>query len=48
MLRTGWKDVLILVRISVLYGILYLCFVAYPIVFQQHRGWGSGIAGLAL
>jgi hypothetical protein len=30
-----------------IYGILYLCFVAYPIVFEQHRGWSPGIAGLA-
>ncbi|KAI6360930.1 hypothetical protein MCOR25_006580 [Pyricularia grisea] len=33
--------------ISLIYGILYLCFVAYPIVFSQHRGWGPGISGLA-
>ncbi|KAI1849813.1 hypothetical protein JX266_004762 [Neoarthrinium moseri] len=33
--------------ISLIYGILYLCFVAYPIVFQQYRGWGPGISGLA-
>ncbi|KAH8886497.1 MFS general substrate transporter [Thozetella sp. PMI_491] len=33
--------------ISIIYGILYLCFVAYPIVFSQHRGWGPGISGLA-
>ena len=33
--------------ISIVYGILYLCFVAYPIVFSQHRGWGPGISGLA-
>ncbi|KAH7157168.1 major facilitator superfamily domain-containing protein [Dactylonectria macrodidyma] len=33
--------------ISVIYGILYLCFVAYPIVFAQHRGWNSGMAGLS-
>lgn len=26
---------------------LYLCFVAYPIVFSQHRGWPAGISGLA-
>ncbi|KAI0380487.1 polyamine transporter 3 [Hypomontagnella monticulosa] len=35
------------VWISLIYGILYLCFVAYPIVFSQHRGWGPGISGLA-
>ena len=34
-------------RISVVYGILYLCFVAYPIVFTEGRGWSSGVSGLA-
>lgn len=34
-------------RISLIYGILYLCFVAYPIVFSQDRGWSPGITGLA-
>ncbi|KAK4192237.1 major facilitator superfamily domain-containing protein [Podospora australis] len=33
--------------ISVIYGILYLCFVAYPIVFTQHRGWSVSLSGLA-
>ncbi|KAI0179769.1 polyamine transporter 3 [Hypoxylon sp. FL1284] len=33
--------------ISLVYGILYLCFVAYPIVFTQYRGWGPGITGLS-
>ncbi|KAJ9096134.1 hypothetical protein QFC20_006509 [Naganishia adeliensis] len=33
--------------IGIVYGILYLCFVAYPIVFRQERGWSAGIAGLA-
>ncbi|KAH8668856.1 major facilitator superfamily transporter [Xylariales sp. PMI_506] len=33
--------------ISLVYGILYLCFVAYPIVFEQYRGWSPGISGLA-
>ncbi|KAI6779947.1 putative transporter-like protein [Emericellopsis cladophorae] len=33
--------------VSLVYGILYLCFVAYPIVFSQHRGWAPGLAGLA-
>jgi hypothetical protein len=27
--------------------VLYLCFVAYPIVFSQGRGWAPGISGLA-
>ena len=30
-----------------IYGILYLCFVAYPIVFSQIRGWTPGFSGLA-
>ena len=27
------------VYIAVIYGILYLCFVAYPLVFTGIRGW---------
>ncbi|KAI0509488.1 major facilitator superfamily domain-containing protein [Xylaria bambusicola] len=33
--------------ISIVYGILYLCFVAYPLVFSQHRGWSPGLTGLS-
>lgn len=33
--------------ISLVYGILYLCFVAYPIVFTKLRGWSPGFTGLA-
>ena len=33
--------------IAIVYGILYLCFVAYPIIFTQYRGWSAGMAGLA-
>ncbi|KAI1130674.1 major facilitator superfamily domain-containing protein [Nemania abortiva] len=33
--------------ISIVYGILYLCFVAYPIIFTDHRGWGPGLTGLS-
>lgn len=33
--------------IAVVYGILYLCFVAYPIVFSDMRGWSPGITGLS-
>ena len=32
---------------ALVYGILYLCFVAYPIVFNELRGWSPGIGGLA-
>ncbi|QMW46701.1 hypothetical protein G4B11_010156 [Aspergillus flavus] len=33
--------------IAIAYGILYLCFVAYPIAFQTERGWSPGIGGLS-
>ena len=33
--------------VAIVYGILYLCFVAYPIVFSEIRGWSIGISGLA-
>lgn len=32
---------------AIIYGVLYLEFEAYPIVFQQLRGWNSGEGGLA-
>ncbi|KIV82321.1 hypothetical protein, variant [Exophiala sideris] len=35
------------VYISLIYGILYLCFVAYPIVFTEGRGWSVGLSGLS-
>ena len=35
------------VYIALVYGILYLCFVAYPIVFTDMRGWTPGFSGLA-
>ncbi|TFK51411.1 MFS general substrate transporter [Heliocybe sulcata] len=33
--------------IAIVYGILYLEFTAFPIVFQQERGWTPGQGGLA-
>jgi len=33
--------------IALIYGILYLCFVAYPIVFTELRGWSPGFTGLS-
>ncbi|KAH8697090.1 putative MFS multidrug transporter [Talaromyces proteolyticus] len=33
--------------VGVVYGILYLCFTSYPIVFRDIRGWGLGVSGLA-
>ncbi|KAK1008669.1 hypothetical protein LTR91_003028 [Friedmanniomyces endolithicus] len=35
------------VYIALVYGILYLCFVAYPIVFSELRGWSPSMSGLA-
>lgn len=31
---------------AVVFGTLYLCFAAFPIVFAQQRGWPQGISGL--
>ena len=35
------------VYIALVYGVMYLCFVSYPIVFSELRGWTSGMTGLA-
>ncbi|KAH3976917.1 hypothetical protein HBI25_213690 [Parastagonospora nodorum] len=32
--------------IALVYGVLYLCFVSYPIVFGELRGWTPGFIGL--
>ncbi|CAD6442365.1 2da8f1e7-d2ce-4e5d-acb0-3d818a9ca3bf [Sclerotinia trifoliorum] len=32
---------------ALVYGVLYLCFVAYPLAYQKYRGWSPGIGGLA-
>ncbi|PFH56017.1 hypothetical protein XA68_17191 [Ophiocordyceps unilateralis] len=32
---------------AIIYGTLYMCFAAFPIVFQQGRGWKPGTGGLA-
>ncbi|KAL7809928.1 major facilitator superfamily domain-containing protein [Trichoderma gracile] len=37
---------LISLYMSVLYGLLYMFFVAYPIVFQEGKGWSAGTTGL--
>lgn len=37
---------LISVYMSVLYGLLYMFFVAYPIIFQKRKGYSAGITGL--
>ncbi|KAJ6003204.1 hypothetical protein N7451_005751 [Penicillium sp. IBT 35674x] len=33
--------------VGVVYAVLFLCFVAYPIVFEELRGWSPGLAGLS-
>lgn len=37
---------LISVYMSVLYGLLYMFFVAYPIVYQKGKGWSASSTGL--
>lgn len=37
---------LLSIYIAIVYGTLYLLFGAYPIVFQQTRGWSEGVGGL--
>ncbi|KAI2636308.1 polyamine transporter 1 [Hypomontagnella submonticulosa] len=32
---------------AIVYGTLYMMFAAFPIVFQQYRGWSPGVGGLA-
>ncbi|EME88247.1 uncharacterized protein MYCFIDRAFT_159481 [Pseudocercospora fijiensis CIRAD86] len=38
---------LLSVYMAIIYGTLYMCFGAFPIVYQQYRGWSPGIGGLA-
>ena len=38
--------VLITIYIAIIYGILYLFFEAYPIAFQEVRGWNDGVGAL--
>lgn len=38
---------LISIYMAILYGTLYMLFGAFPIVYQQQRGWSQGIGGLA-
>lgn len=34
------------IYLSFIYGILYLFFEAFPISFQEQRGWNTGVGGL--
>ena len=38
---------LLSIYMSIIYATLYLCFAAFPIVFQEGRGWNAGQGGLA-
>ncbi|XMA08791.1 hypothetical protein WAI453_001582 [Rhynchosporium graminicola] len=35
------------IYMAIIYGTLYLMFGAFPIVYQQQRGWSAGIGGLS-
>ncbi|KAF2015544.1 MFS general substrate transporter [Aaosphaeria arxii CBS 175.79] len=37
---------LVTLYMALIYGILYLFFEAYPIAFQEERGWNSGVGAL--
>ncbi len=39
---------LVAIYLSVVYTLLYMLFTIYPIVFQQKRGWNSGVGELPL
>ncbi|MCJ1407457.1 MFS siderochrome iron transporter 1 [Ptychographa xylographoides] len=32
---------------AIIYGTLYMMFSAFPIVYQENRGWSQGVGGLA-
>ncbi|KAL2112244.1 hypothetical protein VUR80DRAFT_8199 [Thermomyces stellatus] len=38
---------LLSIYLAIIYGTLYMLFAAFPIVYQQGRGWSPGIGGLA-
>ncbi|KAM5463538.1 MFS siderochrome iron transporter 1 [Microsporum ferrugineum] len=38
---------LLSIYMAIVYGTLYMLFSAFPIVYQQYRGWSPGIGGLA-
>lgn len=44
-----WEPIVLLFSIymAIVYGILYMLFGAFPIVYQQGRGWSPGIGGLS-
>ncbi|KFA80361.1 hypothetical protein S40288_10008 [Stachybotrys chartarum IBT 40288] len=38
---------LLTIYMAILYGTLYLFFAAFPIVYQEYRGWNQGTGGLS-
>lgn len=38
---------LLSIYMAIIYGTLYMLFGAFPIVFQESRGWSQGIGGLS-
>lgn len=38
---------LLSIYMAIIYGTLYMLFSAFPIVYQENRGWSEGIGGLA-
>ncbi|TKA73486.1 hypothetical protein B0A49_04210, partial [Cryomyces minteri] len=38
---------LLSIYMAIVYGTLYMLFGAFPVVYQQGRGWSEGIGGLA-
>ncbi|EHY53332.1 hypothetical protein HRR83_003541 [Exophiala dermatitidis] len=41
-------SLLVAIYVSIVYLLLYMLFTIYPIVFQQKRGWNSGVGELPL
>ncbi|CAK7223494.1 MFS siderochrome iron transporter 1 [Sporothrix bragantina] len=35
------------IYMAIIYGTMYMMFAAFPIIFQEGRGWSAGIGGLA-
>ncbi|KAJ6112013.1 hypothetical protein N7523_008074 [Penicillium sp. IBT 18751x] len=38
---------LLSIYLSIIYGILYLMFAAFPIIYEVERGWSEGVTGLS-
>lgn len=38
---------LLSIYMAIIYGTLYMLFAAFPIVYQQYRGWNQGVGGLS-